>query len=142
MLEAEIFDRAALILQNNFSKYHDVNVCLLLNDADGDYCSVKSVRFFKIQSEADKAILFEFMFKGEYHKAYLMTKFKGGFYRMNIFGHFTHKTGDVYPHDVTDVSISRSETDKITWKRLPYEIILRGFQDISSCLINNKKKSS
>lgn len=139
MLEAEIFDQAAIVLQNNFSKYHDVNVCLLLNEAEGDYCSVKSIRFFKIQSEADKTAKIEFMFKCEYHPVYLMTKFIKGFYRMSLFGHFTHKMGDVYLHEVMDIRITPSNIDRATWKRLPYELISRGFQDISTELHERKK---
>ncbi|MCB0350276.1 MAG: hypothetical protein KDD38_03775 [Bdellovibrionales bacterium] len=68
MPEVEIFDRVAVILQQNFHKYQDVNVVLPLNDMDGPHCSIQEVRLYSRHDAEQVEAKREYMMGGPNHK--------------------------------------------------------------------------
>jgi hypothetical protein len=148
MNEEEIFDRAVEILQKNFYAFQDVNVCLELGEAQGPVskaqCAVKAIKYYSRTNEKDIAAKREFIFHGEFHKVYLITKYLDrGFYHVSLFGHFTSKHGDVYSSKIINVDVFRSSTDGAKDKMIPFEILDGAFGEIAT-LVNGvgHKKSS
>lgn len=145
MPEAEIFDRFAEILYQNFHKFQDVFVILELGEADGEISFVKKNRLYKINCPKDTAVRHQFMFHDEYKKAYLITKFVRDSYCTTLFGHFMIKMGDVFITGVEDVRTSaspiRPENDsaKKKWKLWERELAPRAFAEIAEEL---KKKNT
>lgn len=110
MPETEIFDRFAEIMVRNFHKYQNVLVLLELGEADGEICFVKNVRFYKAGCPEDAARRREFLFGGEYEKAYATCKFLKGFYHMTLHGHFTSQCSDILVTGVKEVRIIGKST--------------------------------
>jgi hypothetical protein len=138
MPEIEIYNRVAQILQRNFSAYKDVNVCLMLGPANGDICSVKEVKYYNLESEQEIQAKRKLLFGGEFEKAYVITQFINGAYRMTLAGHYTFKTGDVHVNKIIDEFGGRFQADRITKKALPYELVAGAFREIAEEL---KKRS-
>jgi hypothetical protein len=146
MPEAEIFDRAAEILQKNFLKYQDVYVCLELGAAEGEsskaICFVRAIRFYKNNSWADQRARSVFMYHGEYEKVYLITRFMEGCYRTTLMGHFIFRKGDIYKDQINETHNFKNEEDIIKDKLIPPEIVLGAFNEFSDAIISTRKKQS
>jgi hypothetical protein len=137
MLESDIFYKAAEILQKDFNAYKDVNVCLPLNGAEGNICSVMEVRIYNLNNKIDIAAKHEFMYFGEHKKAYLITKFSDGYYHMSLFGHFTSISADIFLNQIKDIDVFKRTKDRTAEKTLPYELVAGAFNEFASEL--NKK---
>ncbi|MEQ1664187.1 MAG: hypothetical protein ABL927_02285 [Bdellovibrionales bacterium] len=146
MPEDEIFERAAEILQENFAKYQDVFVCLELGAAEGPtrraICFVRAVRFYKNNCPVQQHARCVFMYHCEFEKVYLITRFIEGCYRTTLKGHFVTIRADIYQNNLNEITVYKSETDRVTHEQIPYDIVVGAFREISAAVLEERKKAS
>ncbi len=111
MSEAEVFDRFAEVLQKNFAKYQDVVVAMMLSEFIDETVSLTDLHFFEHTSEGDQRRMAT-LFTGTHSKCYVITQFKNGFYDTAVFGHYTLKSGDVYPTELKHVHFALRAKDR------------------------------
>jgi hypothetical protein len=138
MTEVALYDYIAKILQFNFSKYQNVETCILLSDIDSGLVEVIEIRFFTRSTE-DIQQKRKFLFSGPLNKCYAFARFHGDFYELDLMGHFVSKFGDVYTTELKCVRMHTSDVDRAFVKMPDFDFLMKAFGDITDEIV---KKSS